>query len=158
METDRQPEQDQNPYAPPVFNPPPVLQHAGGLPGGQVSRPVVVTVAAILWIVLGSLGIIGEIVAMRLGFKPSALMRLAVAVAFLMAGINTLRGTARGVVAASVGALIFGALALSVVLSLTTKVPVLMLTGLILAAIYIASGVLGLVGKAGYRAWKASGS
>jgi hypothetical protein len=58
--------------------------------------PGTVKAAAIIWIVVGALGALGQLLSLGAGgFRPQSIVHLAIAVAFIVAGVQTISGKAK---------------------------------------------------------------
>lgn len=166
----QQPQQPQYGYAPPPANPygqqaaygqPPAPYGYGQpqfaprhkLPGGALA-------AAIIWIIYGSLqliGVLGSLAAVgRPG--PQLIIGLGVGVAFLMAGITTSTGKAKGLLANGIVSIVWGAIILLAMLALGSLVrglggasSIIMLIGVLLGGMMITAGILACMGNGKYK-------
>lgn len=148
--------QQQNPYQPPSANtaPPPAAAMAD--PRAPTSRPGVVTAAAIIWIVFGSLGILGQLMTIAAGNTRGA-FGILIAIAFLVVGIQSLTGKAKDTLGNGIGALVIGVLSLGVGTLFAGRGGAIILVVLLLqSGLMVTSGILALVGRSAYKAWRNS--
>src|SRR5262245_45641031 len=133
--------------------------------------PGTVLTAGIIWIVFGGLIILNAVGVVLLGLVlvgrgPGAgemataivLVSLIVAVfgaVFLMVGIQSIRGTARATLANGSGSIVFGLIAFAGALSLIGSNQVIQgILSFLSGSGLLAAGVLALVGRSDYRAWR----
>jgi hypothetical protein len=144
----------QNPFRPPEAPtaPPPQPYHQAT----QLDRPGVVTAAAIIWIVFGGLGILGQLFTLLAG-RFSGIVGLLIAIGFLVAGIQSLTGKSKDQLGNGIGAIVIGALSLLVGFAVAGFARNGVVLGLILlqAGAMITSGILALSGRSAYKAWRA---
>ncbi len=122
-------------------------------------RPGVVTAAAVLWIIFGALGLLGQLMTLTRGVRPQAMVGLAIAVAFIVAGVQTISGKAKDTLGNGIGAIVIGVLNVGFLFYLMTVAPrfmagAILLTGAPVALGLVVGGILALVGRQGYREWR----
>jgi hypothetical protein len=176
-----QPPSGQPGYPPPAFPqpgfvPPPGYQPGfapgfpppGFAPNGitQLTRPGSVTAAAIMWIIYGGFGLLGNLMGLaasggRTG--GSSVVGLGIAVAFLITGIQALGGKARGLLGSGIASIVLGALVAIALIALGGiahdfhKIAgLLVVLGLLFGGFLVTAGVLACVGNTRYKAWRAS--
>lgn len=118
-----------------------------------------VTAAAVLWIIFGALGLLGQLMSLTRGMRPQALVGLAIAVAFIVAGVQTISGKAKDTLGNGIGAIVIGALNVVFLLYLVGVAPrfmagAVLLVGAPVALGLVVGGILAPVGRQGYRAWR----
>jgi len=127
------------------------------VPYAAAQMPGTVKAAAILWIIVGSLGLLGQLMALG-NFRPQSFVAIAIAIAFIVAGVQTISGKARDTLWNGIASIVIGALNCGLLLFITLGMgglgPVVLLSGLPVALGLIVAGILALVGRAGYRAWR----
>jgi hypothetical protein len=130
--------------------------------GPQLSRPGSITGAAVLWIIYGSLGTLGGLISLQHPNGP-AIGGFAIAVAFLVTGIQALMGKARGMLGSGIGSIIWGVVVLIAFLALGSIIRgarglagIFAIIGLVFGGILITAGILACVGNGKYKAWRAS--
>lgn len=148
------------PQAPYGFAPMAPVVAAAPLP-----RPGKITAASIMWITYGSLSLLANIgVLSRERPGPMLLASLAIAISFLVAGIQGLTGRARGmlangIVSLSLGGLVLLAMAVMAVLAggLSIKLVAIVFTvGFVIGGLLVVAGILACSGNSAYKAWRAS--
>ena len=145
----------QNPYQPPSAPTQPPPQHPYGQPNQPMvtSRPGTVTAAAILWIIIGGLGILGQLGGLIFG-SIAAVLGLLIAIAFLVVGIRTLTGGQKDTLGNAVGSLVFGGMTLLAALGLASTNGAIVLVLILPQAIaLVVAGILALSGRQQYRDW-----
>jgi hypothetical protein len=136
-------------YAPPNFTP----RHK--LPGTAVA-------ASIMWIIYGSLGLLGNLIALGAsgGKAGGGIVGIGIAVGFLVAGITTLTGKAKGMMANGIASIVLGALVSIAILLLGALIrgfhppAVLILVGLLFGLMLIGAGIFALVGNKAYKEYR----
>jgi hypothetical protein len=134
-----------------------------------------VLTAGIIWILIGGLilvnGLITLVLLMALAAAPDApaavkggfmatggctvLLIALFGAAFILVGVQTVKGTAKDTLGNSIGSLVFGALVIAGGIVNMTRGEVIQAgIGILAAGGLIAAGVLALVGRADYRAWR----
>lgn len=138
----------------------PTLQ-AAVAPAAPLKIPGVIIAASILWIIYGSLSVLGGLASLRAG--AFSYFNLSVGVAFVTAGIQTLTGKVSSVLATGITCLVLGGLGVLVMLALmggalghVRVVGFLVVVILINTSILVTAGSLALVGNKRYKAWRAS--
>lgn len=164
-----QQQQPQYGYAPPQqgYGQPYPQPGMGGGMGAQLTRPGSITAAAVLWIIYGSLGTLGNLMTLaasggRVG--PTGFLGLGLAIALLITGIQALSGKAKGLLAWGIVSIVFGALGLIAILALGSlargmHIPVgaILLIGVVVAGgLLITPGILACIGNSKYKAWQQS--
>jgi hypothetical protein len=145
--------QPQTPYAQPGFTP----RHK--LPGTVIA-------ASIMWIIYGGLGLLGNIGTLAsTGGKmgTGGIVGIGITLAFLIAGIQTLMGKAKGTLGNGIASIVVGGLVLIAFLALGSLfrgigpgAGVLMAIGLIVGGILITAGILGCMGNKAYKEYRAT--
>jgi hypothetical protein len=134
-------------------------QVAAGLAPQQevaTSLPGAIVAAGVLWIICGGLGAIGNLIAaVAARGKITGAMGIPIAIAFFVVGIQSVSGKAKDSLGNSIGSLIIGGLGVIGVLVLT----VMARHGVVLLAMVyplglITAGILGLVGRSRYVAYR----
>jgi hypothetical protein len=121
--------------------------------------------ASVLWIIYGSLALLGNLVALggsggRAGMPT--LIGLSLGVAFLVTGIQALMGKARGLLAMGITSIVFGGLTSIAFLLLGSLVrgfraPGWLLgVGFVVGGMLITAGVLACIGNRAYKDWRAT--
>lgn len=124
--------------------------------------PGSVKTAAVLWIVFGGLGVLGQLFSlMSGGFRGTGIFALAISVAFVIAGIQTISGKARDVLGNGIGSIVLGGLGLLALLFVAFSfrglaVGVILLVGMVNTGGLVLAGILALNGRSGYREWRAA--
>jgi hypothetical protein len=135
------PQQPYGAYAPQAYGNP------------QAKLPGVVIAASIMWIIYGSLGLIGNLLGLAAGGRPGAstAVGFGIAAAFLISGIQALSGKARGLLASGICSIVLGALIRGF------RPPAWLLGfGFLIGAILITAGILACIGNRSYKAWRAA--
>jgi hypothetical protein len=140
----------------------PYPQPGAPYPQAPTKIPGVVLAAGIIWIVFGGLGILGGV--MSLGAGASGIAQLGIAVAFLIAGIQTVTGKAKDTLGNAIGSFIIAGLGLLGTLVLSSIggrlggdfIGVLVMIAVINCGALVTAGILALVGRERYRAWRAT--
>jgi hypothetical protein len=138
---------------PPQYPPQPSFTPRHKLPGTAIA-------ASIIWIIYGSLALIGNLITLaasggRTG-TPS-IVGLGIAAGFLVGGIQTLMGKAKGMMANGIASIVLGALVAIAFLLLGALIrgfhaPMfLVVIGLLFGALLITGGILALVGNKAYK-------
>lgn len=133
-------------YHPPGFAP----RHK--LPGGAMA-------AAIIWIIYGSLQLVGVLAGLGMGARPgpSTIIGVGLGVAFLMAGITTSTGKAKGLLANGIVSIVLGALIAIAFLVLGALVRnfggggILLLLALVFGGMLVTAGILACVSNKNYK-------
>jgi hypothetical protein len=134
-------------YHPPGFAP----RHK--LPGGAMA-------ASIIWIIYGSLQLIGVVAGLGMGGRPgpSTIIGLGIGVAFLIAGIQTSSGKAKGLLANGICSIILGALIALALLALGSMARglggaggIIVLIGLVFGGMLVTAGILACVSNKNYK-------
>lgn len=140
------------PGQPPAYGQPPQAYGYGQpqfaprrkLPGGALA-------ASIIWIIYGSLQLIGVLGSLAIAGRPGPqlIIGLGVGVAFLMAGITTATGKAKGLLANGIVSIVWGSIILLAMLALGSLVrglggasSIIMLIGVLLGGMMIVAGIL----------------
>jgi hypothetical protein len=159
------PPQGQPGYPPqgqPGFAPqPPMYPPANFTPRHKL--PGVAVAASIIWIIYGSLALIGNLIGLagsggRAG-TPS-FIGLGIAVGFLVGGIQTLMGKAKGMLGNGIASIVLGALVAIAFLLLGALIRgfhapmILILIGVLFGALLITAGVLGCIGNKAYKEYR----
>jgi hypothetical protein len=140
------------PYAQPGFTP----RHK--LPGAAVA-------ASILWIIYGGLGLIGNLASLgATGGKVGSggIIGIGITAAFLIAGIQTLMGKAKGMLANGIMSIILGGLVAIAFFLLGALIrgfrpPGWLLgVGLLFGGMLITAGILACVGNKAYKEYRAT--
>lgn len=140
------------PYAQPGFTP----RHK--LPGTAIA-------ASIMWIIYGGLGLIGNLAALGAsGGKAGSggIIGIGITAAFLIAGIQTLMGKAKGMLANGIVSICLGGIVSIAFLALGAlirgfKAPgILIAVGFLFGAILITAGILACVGNKAYKEYRAT--
>jgi len=124
--------------------------------------PGSVKTAAILWIVFGGLGVLGQLFSlMSGGFRGTGIFALAVSVAFVVAGIQTISGKAKDTLGNGIGSIVLGGLGLLALLFVAFSfrglaVGAILLIGMVNTGGLVLAGILALSGRGGYREWRAA--
>ena len=124
--------------------------------------PGSVKTAAVLWIVFGGLGVLGQLFSLvGGGFRGTGIFALAISVAFVIAGIQTISGKARDVLGNGIGSIVLGGLGLLALLFVAFSfrglaIGVILLIGMLNTGGLVLAGVLALTGRSGYREWRAA--
>ena len=164
----QQPQYGQQPYGQQPGYPPqgyqqPQQVYAGG---PQLTRPGTITAASIMWIIYGSLALIGNL--MTLGASGGRVggpgyIGLGLSIAFLVTGIQALMGKARGLLATGIVSIVLGAIVLIAFLALGSLLrgihapaALLALIGFLFGGFLITAGILACLGNTKYKAWRAS--
>lgn len=147
-----------------------------GYPASSPPFPGTVTAAGIIWIVFGGIILLNMVIVVMVltvfaaetrGVPGAAGAAAAGAIctmlfvglfggAFVFVGVQTVRGTARGTLENAIGSLIFGAILFVLgVVGLGQGFGVQVLMNFVYGAGLLAAGVLALVGRDGYMAWRA---
>jgi hypothetical protein len=134
-----------------------------------------VTAAGIIWIVFGSLSVLGAIFQLILAFAggkggaqdraspagqtPGALCGALFGAVFIHVGLQSIRGNAKDVLGNAIGSIIFGVLYTGIggILIIFTGESVLIITAVLLFLLALAlysAGVLALVGRSDYQAFR----
>lgn len=119
--------------------------------------PGSVKTAAILWIVFGGLGVLGQALSLvGGGFQARSLISLAISVAFVIAGIQTISGKAKDTLGNGIGSIVLGGLGLILILVAMAALGLhyVVLIGLLNSGGLVLAGILALVGRAGYKEWR----
>lgn len=134
-------------YAQPQFSP----RHK--LPGGALA-------AAIIWIIYGALQLIGVLGGLAAAGRPGPqlIIGLGVGVAFLMAGITTSTGKAKGLLANGIVSIVWGAIILLAMLALGSLLrgfggasSIIMLIGVLFGGMMIVAGILACMNNQKYK-------
>jgi hypothetical protein len=140
------------PYAPQGFTP-------------RTKLPGIVVAASIMWIIYGSLGLLGNLSALGASggkIGGGGFFGLFIAVAFLVAGIQTLMGKAKGMLANGITSIVLGGLAMIAILALGAisrgfhLPPILFVVGFIFGALLITAGILACMGNKAYKEYRAT--
>ena len=140
------------PYAQPGFTP----RHK--LPGTVIA-------ASIMWIIYGGLGLLGNLGALASsGGKvgTGGIIGIGITLAFLVAGIQTIMGKAKGTLGNGIASIVLGGLVLIAFLALGSMfrgiggAGVLLVVGLIVGGILITAGILGCMGNKAYKEYRAT--
>lgn len=129
--------------------------------------PVLVKVAGIMWIVYGCLMVLNQVVWQAAGPAAPGARRQAVAssggclgivfaIAFFLAGAQSLRGTARDTLGNSIGSFVIGALNVGVGVLFLAWGGVGAVLPVVAGACLIVAGILALIGRADYKRWRAA--
>jgi uncharacterized membrane protein HdeD (DUF308 family) len=136
--------------------------------------PATVLTAGIVWILIGGLillnGLITVVLLMATAGAPDApaeakgilaggsctvLLIALFGAAFILVGVQTVKGTAKDTLGNSIGSLVFGALVIAGgIVNMARGEVIPAGIGILAAAGLIAAGVLALIGRADYRAWR----
>lgn len=133
--------------------------------GNMPKRPILTTIASIVWIIFGSFNILGIIVLltssvstnsnnMGLGGSLFNLFLIAIpailGIVFTYVGVQTLRGKARDVIISSIFSILIGIFYLPATIQMSGRVnsATFFLAGLVVA------GILALIGRSRYKAWR----
>jgi hypothetical protein len=143
--------------------------------GLEARFPGTVLTAGVLWIVFGALSVLGVLLLLALAFvvagapgpRPRGAEAEAAGVvcglilgglfgaAFIFVGVQTVRGTAKDTLGNGIGSIIFAALALlATIFNLAVGQVPQAVGNLITCVGLMVAGILALVGRADYRAWK----
>ena len=123
------------------------------LPGGAMA-------AAIIWIIYGSLQLIGVLGGLAAAGRPGPqlIIGLGIGVAFLMAGITTSTGKAKGLLANGIVSIVLGALIAIAFLALGSLLRglggasgILMLVGLVFGGLLVTAGILACMNNQKYK-------
>lgn len=145
----------QNPFRPPqAQTTPPAGAWSTDSQATRASRPGVSTAAAIIWVAFGSLNIVVQLYLLVSAGRMGAIGGLLIGLGFLSAGIRSLTGKSRDPEWAAAGAILFGLLSMLGGIMLARGSSLLIFV-LLQTGILLVSGVLALVGRAGYREWRA---
>ena len=120
--------------------------------------PGSVKTAAILWIVFGGLGLLGQLMSLASGgFGTRGILGLVISVAFVVAGIQTISGKAKDTLGNGIGSIVLGGLALLLIMLAAAAVGLhwTVLLGMLNSGGLVLAGILALVGRAAYREWRA---
>ena len=122
--------------------------------------PGVVKAAGIIWIVVGGLGLLGQLMSLGAGFRPQNILGLAIAVAFLVCGIQTVMGKAKDTLGNGIGSIVIGLLNGGFLGYAASNLPsamagAMMLFGAPVVLGLLVGGILALVGRTGYKEWRA---
>ena len=119
--------------------------------------PGIVKVASIMWIVFGGLGVVGQLMQLGGGFRPQSLIGLAISVAFIVAGVQTISGRAKDVLGNGIGSIVLGGLGLVLIMlaAAVLGMHLVVLIGVVNSGGLITAGILALAGRSGYRDWRA---
>lgn len=130
-------------------------------PGPRPGKPGIIVAACILWIIYGSIGILGGLASMKAG--GFAYGNLIFGIAFLATGIQTLMGKTPSVLGAGIACLVLGGLGLIVMVMLMggglhhmRMAGILFGIVLVNSGLLITAGILAIVGNARYKAWRAT--
>jgi hypothetical protein len=116
-----------------------------------------------LWIVYGSLALLGSLLTLRAAAGPMIVVQLFIAIAFLTGGIQALTGRASTLLATGIVSIIWGALSMIAIFalgalarghSMRAELALLTVVGVIVGGILITAGVLACVGNAKFKAWR----
>jgi hypothetical protein len=125
------------------------------------SRPGSITAAGILWIIYGSLALLGTLVSLRAGAGPMNFLNLFVAIAFVTGGIQALTARASTLLATGIVSIIWGAFTLIACLALGTlfegmreAAGLFAVIGFVVGGMLITAGILACVGNAKFKAWR----
>ena len=131
-----------------------------------LSRPGSITAAAVLWIIYGSLSLLGNLMTLAASHGrtgTSSIFGFAMALAFLITGIQALGGRAKGLLGAGIASIILGAIVLLAFLALGSLVrgmhapaALLAVIGLLAGGLLITPGILACAGNGKYKAWRQS--
>jgi hypothetical protein len=121
--------------------------------------PGVVKAAGIIWIVVGALGVLGQLLSLGGGFRPQNIAGLVISVAFLIVGIQTITGKAKDTLGNGIGSIVIGLLNGAFLVYVTSALPgalagVALLFGAPVVLGLIAGGILALAGRARYKEWR----
>jgi len=127
----------------------------------QHTRPGTITAASIMWIIWGSLSLIGNLMTLANG-RPGGGMFIGwgLTLAFLITGIQALMGKAKGLLAMGIISIVFGGLALIAFLALGSLIRihaafgVLLLIGVLVGGMLIVPGILACIGNTKYKNWR----
>jgi hypothetical protein len=130
----------------------------------QAKLPGIVIAASIMWIIYGSLALIGNLLGLAAGGRPGASTAIGfgIAAAFLISGIQALGGKARGLLASGICSIVLGALTSVAFLLLGALIrgfrpPGWLLGfGFLIGAILITAGILACIGNRSYKEWRAA--
>lgn len=127
--------------------PPPEV--ASSIPGSVVG-------AGVLWIICGGLGTIANLIAaFAARGRITGAMGIPIAIAFFVVGIQSVSGKAKDMLGNSIASLIIGGLGIIGVLVLTAMARHgIVLVAIVYPAGLITAGILGLVGRGRYLAYK----
>jgi hypothetical protein len=124
-------------------------------------RPGTITAAGILWIIYGSLGLLGSLLTLRAAAGPMMFVQLFVAIAFLSGGIQAVTGRVSTLLATGIVSIIWGVMNLLAIFALSAlvrglhaEVALLSAVGLFLGGMLITAGILACVGNAKFKAWR----
>ncbi len=140
---------------------------------GPVEYPKPVSVAGVLWIVFGAITLLnvavglllvaavaggfGELGARGTGMVCGAVLSALFGAVFIHVGVQSVRGTARDTLGNGIGSIIFGLLQLAVgVLKMIQADAIVGSIGLLSGVGLLVAGVLALVGRDKYKAWRRS--
>jgi hypothetical protein len=152
-------------YAPQAgYSPYPAQPYAQGYQQPP-KKPGVVVAASILWIIYGSLALLGNLIALGgSGGRTGAptIIGLSIGAGFLVAGITTLTGKARGLLANGIVSIVLGGLTSVAFLLLgallrgfRVSAPLLGI-GFVVGSILIVAGILACMGNRRYKEWRAA--
>jgi hypothetical protein len=115
--------------------------------------------AAIIWIIYGSLQLLGVLASFGMGARPApgTIIGLGLGIAFLMAGIQTSTGKAKGLLANGIVSIVLGAIIALALLALGSLVRgfggggILLLLALVFGGMLVTAGILACVGNKNYK-------
>ena len=127
--------------------------------------PGMAIAASIIWIIYGGLALIGNLFALagsggRTG--TPGILGITISAAFLVAGIQTLMGKSKGLMANGIASIVVGALAAIAFLLVGALVRgfhppmVLIVVGLLFGALLITGGILALIANKPYKEYRQS--
>lgn len=146
----------------------------------RVPFPITAKIAGIIWMVFGTIGLIGQVVSMGMnagnGNPASPICGFLIAITFLVIGFQTLRGTAKTTLGNGVGSIVFAVLYFGIAAvfffglfglaaagnnggQVQAMQEVAVVVALILCAfgvLLLVAGVMAVIGNTDYRAWRVS--
>jgi hypothetical protein len=151
------------PPAPAYGQPPP--QHAQPNFTPRHKLPGAAVAASIMWIIYGGLALIGNLAALGASggkMGTGGILGIGIAVAFLVAGIQTIMGKAKGMLGNGIASIVLGALVSIAFLLLGALIrgfkapPALLLVGVLFGGMLITAGILACVGNKAYKDYRAT--
>ncbi|MEO8698509.1 MAG: hypothetical protein ABI867_00665 [Kofleriaceae bacterium] len=155
------PPQPQQGYPPPGWQPAPAYGAPSFTPRHKI--PGLAVAASIIWIIYGGLALIGNLLTLAASGGRTGtpgFVGIAISVGFLVAGIQTLMGKAKGLMANGIVSIVLGGLAAVAFLLLGALIRgfhapmVLILVGVLFGALLITAGILALMANKSYKEFR----